>query len=439
MAYAQSIKPLICMVLMVYSTCAYSVNWLKLQGTEQHSNTLKIWGFFQPTFQKDFSDSTGPEATRIGPNLETQEQFQLYRARVGIRGKTSKPDSQMNYFSLFEFGHNGSTDGASFGERTPVRMMDFSLTLNQIPYSRIRIGLFKTPGSEELLQGLPKLEYINFTWTASQLLLERYAKGVTNGNDDDSVNPDGSEYSRFDSSYGAGRDTGIQIFDWVKRGVWEHSYAVMLGNGNGLEPASGIAEGLERYFYWSSEKLLSKSKPMSGLKMFAWLQVGKRNFINTDSSVLPGPDKAETFKRKRQGVGLVYRNKPWRVLAEYSNGTGMILQGPEKPGFNIAAFNCLDGRARGYYMDAGYYIPDTKWNMELRYDNYLRCKGHKQIEANYFTSTLGVQYRFDKQTKATFNYEIRKAKATGEMPFANLKSGLKTIGNRLGIQITNRF
>ena len=129
----------------------------------------------QPTYQKDLSHGSGPEPTRIGPNLETQEQFQFYRARIGFRGVATPLSNKINYFTLVEFGLNGPTDGGEFGKRTAVRLTDASITLNFIPRARLRFGLFKTPGPEELFQGIATLEYINFSWVGNQLMLERFA------------------------------------------------------------------------------------------------------------------------------------------------------------------------------------------------------------------------------------------------------------------------
>ena len=81
-----------------------ATNWLELQGTEgPNSGRVKVWGFLQPTYQKDFSDisrftaaAPPPEPTRIGPNLENQSQFQLLRARIGVRGTPIPGDRKLN-------------------------------------------------------------------------------------------------------------------------------------------------------------------------------------------------------------------------------------------------------------------------------------------------------------------------------------------------------
>ena len=357
-----------------------AANWLMLQGTEASSaaGRAKVWGFLQPTYQKDTSDEGGPEPTRIGPNLEKQEQFQLYRARIGVRGVGMPIDPKVNYFVMFEMGSNGATDGTSFGERTPVRTMDASITFNHIKGARVRTGLFKTPGPEEVFQGIITFDYINLTDVSNQMMMERFPRGtLTDSNTTFEVAGPGfagvkADETAWDSSFGAGRDIGIQVFDSFKAGGWDTSYAVMLGNGNGLE-TGGIADGMDKYFYLSSEMDIPGGKGpwKNGMKLFAWSHSGTRE-VNLADDPAAAPKK---YDRKRQGLGVAYRNNGIRVFAEYMRGEGMIFQGPEKPNMGIGALDAsnganstqdLEGKANGYYLDLGYRFPQTNWELDLR-------------------------------------------------------------------------
>ena len=95
-----------------------------------------------------------------------------------------------------------------------------------------------------------------------------------------------------------------------------------------------------------------------GLKMFAWHQDGKRtNALN----------RTQTQDRTRSGLGFKYLQRPFRASAEYMQGKGMIFQGQHRPRH---MFNDLD--AAGYYVEGGWYIPNTKWEIDLRYDSYTR-------------------------------------------------------------------
>ncbi len=421
------------------ATTANAVNWLLLQGTEKQGTAprAKVWGFMQPSYQKDYSDITGPEATRIGPNLEKQSQFQLQRARIGVRGQPFPLDNNINYFFLAEFGQNAITDGGSFGEQQAVVLTDASTTFNHIKGARVRIGLFKTPGPEEVYQGIFTFDYINFTNAMNQLMLERFSKGVVNGNSNNALTAAESGWGAF----GAARDIGVQVFDSFKtKSGWDHSYSVMLGNGNGLS-TGGTAEGEDLYLYWSSEKALPGGVgPWAhGLKFFAWSHSGQRKLDMSDD----GTANAVLYDRKRSGLGVKYRHKQWRVVAEYLKGDGLIFQGPEKPNFGIgtgvAALVDLKGEADGYYVDLGWYIPGTKWELDLRYDVYNRSKVHARLAAEFTTVTYGVQYHFNRKTRFTLNYQVRDAKAVGALAPAGFKANLEGIDNRLALQATIVF
>lgn len=443
-----------CSGAMLVTTQAEAANWLLLQGSEPTGTAgrAKVWGFLQPTYQKDYSDITSaprPEPTRIGPNLENQSQFQLQRARIGVRGTAMPIDSNVDYFIMAEFGHNAATDGGIYGERTPVRLMDASVTLNHIKGARIRTGLFKTPGSEEILQGIVNLNYINFTWAANQLLLERFSRGVVNGNADGVLAP--SEF-QWDSTFGAGRDIGVQVFDAFPVGAWEHSYAVMVGNGNGLEPGratfgdggSGSAK-LDTYLYWSSEWVFGGEGPRrEGWKSYIWSQTGERDFDATDD----GAVNPTTHDRKRMGVGTYYRRGDWRLAGEYIKAEGMIFQGPEKPWFGIQnngtsinpANLDLDGEADGWSVDVGYYIPGTKWELDARYDVLHRSSDHDNISADFKSLTGGIQYHLNKKSRITLNYENREMEALdATAPVGALAKGAPKVADRLGVQLTVIF
>lgn len=434
-------------MLSGFASTANAVNWLMLQGTERDGQAprAKVWGFLQPTYQKDTSGSTAAEPTRIGPNLEKQSQFQLQRARIGVRGLGFPLDSNVNYFVLAEFGQNAITDGGIYGVKQGAKLTDASITLNHIDGARIRMGLFKTPGPEEIFQGIFTFDYINFTDVSNQMMLERFTAGVNSTAD--GSNPFSASEASWDS-FGAGRDIGIQVFDSFKSGGWDHSYAVMIGNGNGLN-TGGHADGEDTYLYWSSEKLMAGGKgPWAhGLKMFAWSHNGKRKVDLTDD----GSDNAKVYDRKRSGVGARYRDGNWRVSGEYMMGEGMIFQGPEKPNMGIgavAATQDLNGESDGYYLDVGYYVPGTKWELDARYDVYNRSTTHALLTAEFKTLTVGVQYHLNRKTKLTLNYAMRDASAKDPVSTAGapltpmttaLHNGLNGIEDRISVQATVVF
>ena len=436
--------------LFTSTSTLHAANWLMLQGTEPagQSARAKVWGFIQMQYQKDNSDPNPAGGyippKLIGPDLDSQEQFNVNRARLGVRGTGLPLDSKVNYFFLAEFGNNGIT---APGDRN-VRVTDASITLNHIPGARIRAGLFKYPGSEEGLQAIHVFDYINFTTVTNQLLLERFPND--NGTYEAAVNnppitlPASSSINAFNSSVGAFRDTGIQVFDTFKVSDWEHSYAVMIGNGNGLNFGNSD-DNYDTYLYWSSELVFGgKGGRREGLKMFAWNQAGKRLLDSTDDSIY-NPTEHD---RDRSGLGVKYLQRPFRVSAEYMQGEGMIFVGQDKSTFNIngtAAGDGTNGKANGYYLEGGWYIPGTKWEIDARYDVYNRLTDNvalptgATLEFKFETITLGAQYHINKKTRINLEIANRSFEAVDFAGGAGPNANLDGVNERLAVQLTHIF
>lgn len=443
---------------MGYSTTTVAADWLTLQGTEPPSTAgrAKVWGFIQGQYQQDFSSANASNqyvpAKLIGPNLTSQQMFNVNRARIGVRGNGVPIDSKLNYFLLLEAGNNGITAGDGY-----VKATDASVTSTHIPFLKIRVGLFKYPGSEEGLQALHVFDYINFTTVSNQLMLERfpnddnYTKNV-NGTANTEAQLLGTAPSGFEKPVGAFRDIGVQVFDTIKYNDWEASYAAMIGNGNGLN--LGDNNGNKTFYgYLSTEKVFAgKGARRQGVKFFAWYQKGLRaydtNFANTTTSASDGTlvynsSNAQTYthyNRERFGAGFKYLKNGYRLTAEYLKGKGMIFLGPHKESFDMnvpsGTGNGLEGEANGWYVDGGWRIFDTKFEIDARYDVYNRLTGDT-LEVNFSTITLGAQYFMNKKTRLAVNYAIRNAKSANNV--AALENNLSGIGGRAGVQITAIF
>jgi hypothetical protein len=433
-----------------------AANWLMLQGTEPDSAAARayLWGFVQVQYQKDNSDANSSDGyippKLIGPNLESQQQFNVNRARIGVRGTGFPLDGKTNYFLLTEFGNNAITAPGD----TSARVTDASITFNHIPRARIRAGLFKTPGAEEGLQAIHVFDYVNFTTVTNQLLLERFPnKSYTPNNDPISL-PSSSELGGFDRSVGAFRDVGVQVFDTIVMDDWEHTYAFMLGNGNGLNFGDND-DSLDQYLYWSSEKVFAGQGPRrQGMKLFAWNQSGERVLDNTNDAT-PNPT---SFDRDRSGFGFKYLKGQYRFSAEYMKGEGMIFVGPDKPTFyiNDAAGavaqnvgNGAEGEADGWYVEGGWYIPDTKWEIHLRYDVYNRLTNDnafaagpnagKSFEMEFTTLTLGTQYHINRKTRMNIEIANRDYEAVDFDSGAGPNDNLDGVDQRFAIQLTHIF
>ncbi len=448
---------------LTVSTNALAANWLMLQGTEPASaaKRIEMWGFIQAQYQKDYSKPCNVSPCTdeyippklIGPNLDSQEQFNVNRARLGARGVGLPLDSNVNYFLLAEFGNNAITEGAN----SFAKVTDASITLNHIPGARVRVGMFKTPGAEEHLQAIHVFDYIEFTQVTNQMLLERIPSRY--GADNQNLYPGGrggklgEEQNGFVNGVNAFRDVGVQVFDAFTTGSWEHSYAVMYGNGNGMNLGDNDSNK-DLYLYLSTEWVLGGQGPKrEGLKIFAWGQDGKRTFDGTDDGVF----NPKEFDRKRKGVGVKYLKKPFRATVEYMKGEGMIFVGPDKPSFDQNGLlpngnpapggDGTKGKADGYYVDFGWYIPKTNWELDLRYDYYDRLKddsGHPagSLESEWKATTFGVQYHFNRKTRFTLNYTSRDVKTPNFNPPAaapNPNKNMESIGDRLGLQLTHIF
>ncbi len=415
---------------------ASASNWLMLQGTEPagSSEVAKLWGFIQPEYQA--TDGTklkagpwsGQDAifNQIGPDLDTESQFNIRRARIGVRGVGFPLDSNVNYFFLAEAGNNGITKGDGGG----VKITDASVTFSHIPGARVRVGQFKYPGSEEGLQAIHVFDYINFTNVTNGLLLERYFDG--DGSDTQSANsPNGS--------VGAFRDVGVQVFDTFKRNDWEHSYALMVGNGNGIARGDND-DNKDVYAYWSSEKVFGgKGGRREGWKMFIWSQQGKRT--------LTLPTEQE-FDRDRWGLGTTLRKDKYRAAFEYIKADGMIVNGTDggavagsrnNADTATASWNvATDGEADGWYAHFGYAVT-PKWELDLRYDVLNRVTDVSANERQFDTWTLGAQYFLNKKTRVIFNYEIRDAEAPNLPGSAVPNQILDGIDNRVALQVLAIF
>jgi hypothetical protein len=401
---------------LIVSTAIDAANWLMLQGVEPKANIGKatFWGFIQPAWmQTDGSvlragawAGQAAQFNQLPPTFSQHAAFNLNRARLGLRGANIPGAEQVHYFLLAEFGNNGITragDGRA-------KLVDASLTFNQIPGARIRVGQFKYPGAEEGLQAIHLNDYINYTAVTDQLLNERFFN--SDGTD---TSDNAGDRNAPNGSIGAFRDIGVQVFDAFRSGAWEHSYAVMLGNGNGIDRGDNDSSK-DLYLYASSELLLGglPGSRQNGLKLFIWQQQGKRHLLAGTAQVL------SAFDRTRQGIGFSFREHSYRLVSELIHANGVIPNGTDgsavpgalnNAGTRVASFNVLaDNKASGWYLDFGYALT-PQWEIDLRYDALDRGTAMAVTERDYRTTTLGVQYFFSKTLRLTLNQEFRTANA----------------------------
>jgi hypothetical protein len=506
MRFSKSLAPLV-LGLAAASLCvpAEAANWLQLQGTQPAAAgpRAKVWGFIQPDYQ--YTDGTKLEATvdssgpgpaqgnpypwndqkavfnQLTPDLSTNQSFNIRRARIGVRGTAMPIDPNIDYFILAEFGNNGITHPPVDSSYEPG-LTDASVTFNHLKGARFRLGQFKYPGSEEGLQAIHVFDYINFTAVSDQLLLERFF------DNDGSCDLNNFEYTvgagpltgdtfaicdptnPLNGPVGAFRDIGLQVFDWFDIGNWQHTYAAMIGNGNGINRMDNNDKP-QYYLYFSSERIFGGKGPRrEGLKLYGWWQDGERTL-----EFVEGQLEEEDFDRTRYGVGGTFRRGKFRAGAEYIKADGMIFNGtdggavPGTPGINpvagdidrIASFNIQpEGEADGWYLDFGYRVM-PQLELDVRYDRLNRLtsakaadgsalpdvdfgggnvvSGEDAAERRFETVTLGLQWFANKKVRLLANYEFRDAEAPNLPGDATPNQVLDAIDDRFSVQVLAVF
>ena len=448
---------------------AEAANWLMLQGSERPgaAGRAKVWGFLQPEYQS--TDGTTVQAgafknndaifNQIRPDLNGSSDLNVLRARFGIRGIAMPLDSNVNYFFLAETGNNGVTRFGSSGT-SGMRMTDASITLNNIKGARIRVGQFKAPMGEEALQAIHVMDYINFTGATNGLMLERHfagdgsgtfvkqtPTGATTASNSQDVNAPITGVSAF-------RDVGIQVFDTFKMGKWEHSYAVMKGNGNGLNRGDKDSNK-DTYLYYSAEQVFGGKGPKrQGMKAYVWSIDGQRTLTT---------EGAGTYDRKRSGFGMTYRKGKQRAAFEYISAEGMIFTGtdgasvpgtatgqlpaagpfgtnpnPDGNKVQVSWNQAPTGEANGYYLHYGYAIT-PKVELDIRHDVYNRMTNVTNAERIFTTTTLGAQYWLNKKTHLTVNYEMRDAEAPAYSATSNTQKVLDSLDDRISVGLLTIF
>jgi len=204
--------------------------------------------------------------------------------------------------------------------------------------------------------------------------------------------------------------------------------------------------------YWASEKVYGGSGPRrQGLKLYAWNTSGKRTVYDSVTLNAGGSLEAaeQEYDRNLTGVGTTYLKNKHRFWAEFIKFDGMIFNGTTGGAVPGAVNNtgargfqfqlATAGEADGYYVDYGYRIT-PKVELDIRYDIYNRVTNQAAAdERTYETTTLGMQYFFNKKTRFTFNYEIRSLEAPGQAASSDANLIGEAIDDRISAQIFMAF
>jgi hypothetical protein len=97
---------------------------------------------------------------RTGPELRDQKaDFNLDNLAVGLRGNLIP--GKINYFLMANFGQNAANyEPLDTSRDHLVSLTDATMTFSYIPGVRVRAGLMRKPGPEELYQGVGAQPYI---------------------------------------------------------------------------------------------------------------------------------------------------------------------------------------------------------------------------------------------------------------------------------------
>ena len=446
--------------LAMLVSCAQldAADWLMLQGSERetvvvegvsvpYSNkTPKLWGFIQVNYKQDRGDEqispTGVNQTPfslLNPDLEDQSGFNVFRARVALRGMADD-ENLVNYFFMTEFGNSGVNNLAGHRE-VATYFTDASVTLKHVPYAKLRVGMFKTPGSEEGLQAVFVSPYIEFTTMTNQQLLERQVTEV--GAAQTGAEAGGAQTVHYtsttvDQPIAAFRDTGAQIFDTVPlTDTWSVSYAYMYGNGTGISrDASNNQE--THYGYLALEDNFNDKRGYyhESMKFYGWMQEGERILLSSTDGKIDA-------NRQRYGVGMTYYYNGLRFEAEYMKAKGMIYVGakdtdtdPSNEDWQFQYAIGDENRADGGYVNLQYEIVPKKFELFGRYDIMDRLPDDEKARRKFKTATFGCSYRFKGATRIDFNYAFRDAEAPGS---TNAQTVLDNMGDRISVQLTAAF
>lgn len=419
------------------ATTVQGANWVTSTGMEAPgAPAWRPFGFLSLEYQQTDGSrlpAGNPFAgkanvlNQIAPDLNENAELQIPFARLGVRG--SLFDDKLNYFFTPLTGYNGITrNGGGI-----VKITDASVTLNLIPYARIRLGQFKHPSGEEAMKEPPQQEFINGSDTTNQLLQERFFD--SDGNPASTTwkdpNLDNGPVSGF-------RDIGVQVFDAIKTGEWEHTYAVMLGQGNGLLRSDNNSDK-DLYLLWASEWVFGGQGPKrEGLKGYAFYQNGERK-LRTGLSQVEGD-----FDRTRWGAGATFRKGAWYAAAEYVEAEGMIPNGTT----GVAVPGTLSNNAQqvarnlllptdsadGYNLTGGYAIrPD--WEVFLRYDRLNRGTDTALNERRFETWSVSTRYYITKSVYLVGSYEWRDFSAPRLADSAVPNTSLDTVDDRMGVRL----
>lgn len=455
---------------------AAAADWVMAQAMEPPTTTHKFFGVAQASYTNYYGcdklegmRNVGANAfsalngsynamCRVGPEFhDKQSDLNLDNLAIGLRGNLIP--GKINYFVMANAGMNAANYSPLDSSRAhTISLTDATMTFSYVPGVRVRAGLMRKPGPEEMYQAIDSNSYMWPTDFIARVQIEKFFKVNSKGT---TIIPGQGYGTAIKTGYDsdAGRDWGFQFFDTFKSGKWTSTYAVMVGNGSGIHKIRDYNNKKDLNLYFSTEYDLpgGKGPNKHGIKGYVYHQGGTRNFETDASGTL-----SQDFKFTRQGGGVKALGEIFgegrgthRLGLDLMYADGMIFYTPtgnvvdEAFGGQVQIAAEKGNKARGLTLDYGYYLND-KWNFGVRYAQ------HDVLYATIGTATWGasdkrvikqltfaVNYHLSPATRVTFNLEPRDAKApnpnANAINEANSQIVVNAVGARYGLLLTHQF
>ena len=441
------------------SNIAHSANWLMIKGTEPakvkhrffgvaavtYANNLgcdRLQGLAAPNGTPTGNTNAGPglnngkyvNSCRVGPELrDKNDGINIDALVLGARGNIVP--QRINYLLAANFGQNAATYKPLKTDRERIgTLTDASVTFSYLPGVRVRAGLFQKPGPEEMMEAFQAKDFIFPTDFVRRVQIERFIEGNAKGTNPIAGQGYAGNISTFAYDADVGRDWGIQLFDAFKSGKWTHTYAAMIGNGNGIHQTDNNSD-TDLNLYFSSEYDLpgGKGPNKHGVKLYGYHQKGVRNFI-----VDAAGTKSENFDRIRYGIGVQALGRFFgeqghkhRFGMELMYAEGMVLQAATTSctdcayGGHIQIAAEKENKARGLTLEYGFYL-NKRWQFDVRFarnnllyktanNNYWKPSDERELDE----LAIGFNYHFSPKTRLTVNYVVRDNEAPNPVAPAN--------------------
>jgi hypothetical protein len=379
---------------------------------------LKISGFIQPQVtwhlaerlqnlqSKTYAQYNGQY---IQPNQAQGHSwgFKIARARLMMRGSLPKSAQKVNYMLGLELGQSIYTRGQN------IAITEISTTLSYIPGIRLRIGHFKLPTMEEIVQPIASHhEFIEFSQTLHTLLGE---SPIANGD------YQGAHYNF--------RDQGIQAFNSFKLGsAFAISYATMVSMAHRPNPNASTSPDLtlRASLSWVRKGKVSALN-RKDITIGAWYMQGKRLI------------KEVEVDRKREGAFLKIEQDSFWFLGEWVRG----FNATETPNLLVQERAQLSkhAKANGIILQGG---PRFKINakygiigIKARVEKLTHQQGDIKDLKIFQSVTTGLEWNPIKRLRLQYEYQIRQM----DMPHAknDIAQMNQSLGSRMMLQVTLLF